>query len=164
MINRIKSLFSRLKACVRGDIIQPVYKIPSDILGPKTLQALVSVWTFNNSGQLVTSSLFRATSSQHADEDSISVFQWNASLKYSMSDLWPLTLQGYKMDDLLTSYISQMLTTMTKQRTSRGSSKWADGCGRSMLRVLWSGCDVSSLVVNCDALTQAFPLHWRFLY
>lgn len=33
------------------------------------------------------------------------------------------TLQGYKMDDLLTSYISQMLTTMTKQRTSRGNSK-----------------------------------------
>ncbi|MED6242744.1 hypothetical protein ATANTOWER_009177, partial [Ataeniobius toweri] len=31
--------------------------------------------------------------------------------------------QGYKMDDLLTSYISQMLTTMTKQRTSRGNSK-----------------------------------------
>lgn len=27
---------------------------------------------------------------------------------------------GYKMDDLLTSYISQMLTTMTKQRTARG--------------------------------------------
>lgn len=43
--------------------------------------------------------------------------------------VWPLTSdpQGYKMDDLLTSYISQMLTTMTKQRTSRGSSKWADG-------------------------------------
>uniref|UniRef100_A0A669DIY7 Myosin VIIAb n=1 Tax=Oreochromis niloticus TaxID=8128 RepID=A0A669DIY7_ORENI len=33
------------------------------------------------------------------------------------------TSLGYKMDDLLTSYISQMLTTMTKQRTSRGSSK-----------------------------------------
>lgn len=32
--------------------------------------------------------------------------------------------QGYKMDDLLTSYISQMLTTMTKQRTGRGQSKW----------------------------------------
>ena len=32
--------------------------------------------------------------------------------------------QGYKMDDLLTSYISQMLTTMSKQRTSRGQSKW----------------------------------------
>lgn len=31
--------------------------------------------------------------------------------------------QGYKMDDLLTSYISQMLTTMTKQRTGRGQSK-----------------------------------------
>ena len=31
--------------------------------------------------------------------------------------------QGYKMDDLLTSYISQMLTTMSKQRTSRGQSK-----------------------------------------
>ncbi len=39
----------------------------------------------------------------------------------------PPTPQGYKMDDLLTSYISQMLTTMTKQRTSRGNSKWADG-------------------------------------
>ncbi|XP_037126025.1 unconventional myosin-VIIa-like isoform X1 [Syngnathus acus] len=33
------------------------------------------------------------------------------------------TSLGYKMDDLLTSYISQMLTTMTKQRSSRGSSK-----------------------------------------
>ncbi|XP_066555411.1 unconventional myosin-VIIa [Amia ocellicauda] len=33
------------------------------------------------------------------------------------------TSLGYKMDDLLTSYISQMLTTMTKQRSARGSSK-----------------------------------------
>ncbi|XP_056586793.1 unconventional myosin-VIIa [Triplophysa dalaica] len=33
------------------------------------------------------------------------------------------TSLGYKMDDLLTSYISQMLTTMTKQRSSHGSSK-----------------------------------------
>uniref|UniRef100_A0A8B9JP57 Myosin VIIAb n=1 Tax=Astyanax mexicanus TaxID=7994 RepID=A0A8B9JP57_ASTMX len=32
-------------------------------------------------------------------------------------------VKGYKMDDLLTSYISQMLTTMTKQRSSRGKSK-----------------------------------------
>jgi len=28
-------------------------------------------------------------------------------------------LQGYKMDDLLTSYISLMLTTMNKNRTMR---------------------------------------------
>ncbi|XP_016148301.1 unconventional myosin-VIIa-like [Sinocyclocheilus grahami] len=33
------------------------------------------------------------------------------------------TSLGYKMDDLLTSYISQMLTTMSKQRNSRGHSK-----------------------------------------
>lgn len=35
-----------------------------------------------------------------------------------------LNLQGYKMDDLLTSYISQMLTTMNKHRSGRGHSKW----------------------------------------
>ncbi|XP_073791408.1 unconventional myosin-VIIa isoform X3 [Danio rerio] len=33
------------------------------------------------------------------------------------------TSLGYKMDDLLTSYISQMLTTMTKQRSSRTNNK-----------------------------------------
>ncbi|XP_041088780.1 myosin VIIAa [Polyodon spathula] len=33
------------------------------------------------------------------------------------------TSLGYKMDDLLTSYISQMLTTMSKQRSTKGSSK-----------------------------------------
>ena len=31
--------------------------------------------------------------------------------------------QGYKMDDLLTSYISQMLTTMSKQRSGRSHNK-----------------------------------------
>lgn len=33
--------------------------------------------------------------------------------------------QGYKMDDLLTSYISQMLTSMSKQRGAKGS-KWTE--------------------------------------
>ncbi|XP_059382293.1 unconventional myosin-VIIa-like isoform X2 [Carassius carassius] len=33
------------------------------------------------------------------------------------------TSLGYKMDDLLTSYISQMLTSMTKQRSSRVNNK-----------------------------------------
>ncbi|KAG9338693.1 hypothetical protein JZ751_025361 [Albula glossodonta] len=43
------------------------------------------------------------------------------------------TSLGYKMDDLLTSYISQMLTTMSKQRNSRGISNW----GRSFSSNLW---------------------------
>lgn len=40
--------------------------------------------------------------------------------------VWALIwhLQGYKMDDLLTSYISQMLTTMNRQRSGQGHSKW----------------------------------------
>lgn len=42
-------------------------------------------------------------------------------ITHNQPDRW-WSCQGYKMDDLLTSYISQMLTTMTKQRTSRG--KW----------------------------------------
>ncbi|KAL1257185.1 hypothetical protein QQF64_012730, partial [Cirrhinus molitorella] len=43
------------------------------------------------------------------------------------------TSLGYKMDDLLTSYISQMLTTMSKQRNSRGHSNW----GRAFASQLW---------------------------
>lgn len=42
-------------------------------------------------------------------------------IESALFDLYPW--QGYKMDDLLTSYISQMLTTMTKQRSCRGNSK-----------------------------------------
>lgn len=36
----------------------------------------------------------------------------------------PFHLQGYKMDDLLTSYISQMLSTMNKH-SGRGHNKWS---------------------------------------
>jgi len=40
-----------------------------------------------------------------------------------MFNVFPFLLQGYKMDDLLTSYISQMLTTMNKQRSGPRHSK-----------------------------------------
>ncbi|KAF1393529.1 hypothetical protein PFLUV_G00016940 [Perca fluviatilis] len=43
------------------------------------------------------------------------------------------TSLGYKMDDLLTSYISQMLTSMNKQRSGRGLSNW----GRTFAHQLW---------------------------
>lgn len=44
-------------------------------------------------------------------------------LEYSQNFAW-VHSQGYKMDDLLTSYISQMLTTMNKRR-GRDHSKWS---------------------------------------
>ncbi|KAK0131900.1 Unconventional myosin-VIIa [Merluccius polli] len=43
------------------------------------------------------------------------------------------TSLGYKMDDLLTSYISQMLTTMSKQRSGRSQNNW----GRTFAYKLW---------------------------
>lgn len=95
--------------------------------------------------------------------------------RYSHTDchlvqaVWPLTstLQGYKMDDLLTSYISQMLTTMTKQRSTRGNSKWAGGWklietqtyfthGLRSLKCPTKCFHGSSLVVNCVTVMPTF--------
>lgn len=65
---------------------------------------------------------------------SYSIDRQSGVISWSMDPLWSfrrkpieidaLRFQGYKMDDLLTSYISQMLTNMNKQRSGRGHSKW----------------------------------------
>lgn len=47
---------------------------------------------------------------------------WSYQRDIDFSFLFLIALQGYKMDDLLTSYISQMLTNMNKQHV-----RWADG-------------------------------------
>lgn len=108
---------------------------------------------------------------------------------HNKPDLW-WSRQGYKMDDLLTSYISQMLTTMTKQRTSRGSSKWAHGLkfhiqlDQQVLCEHWGASGpgeevqqwlthrlmaaLTLLLLHCDAVLPAFSLplfltRWRCL-
>lgn len=45
------------------------------------------------------------------------------TVRLTLSTAFICYSQGYKMDDLLTSYISQMLTTMSKQRSSRVNNK-----------------------------------------
>lgn len=104
------------------------------------------------------------------------------TISHLVQAVWPLTStpQGYKMDDLLTSYISQMLTTMTKQRSTRGNSKWAGGWklidygqtnafhsltvwiqtyvihGLCSLKCPTKCFQGSSLVVNCDTVMPTF--------
>ena len=52
-------------------------------------------------------------------------------------------LQGYKMDDLLTSYISLMLTTMNKNRTMR--RQWATTLAAPEALWDWTGASAESV-------------------